>query len=109
VTFILGMFMDWISIILIIVSILVPIAPMLGFNPVWFALMICVNLQMSFLTPPLAQSIFVCQGSADPELGVTNIDIIRGVIPFILLIMVGLGLFVAFPQLMLWLPSKMIG
>ncbi len=109
VTFILGMFMDWISIILIIVSILVPIAPMLGFNPVWFALMLCVNLQMSFMTPPLAQSIFVCQGSADPELGVTNIDIIKGVIPFILLIMVGLGLFVAFPQLMLWLPSKMIG
>lgn len=109
VTFILGMFMDWISIILIIVSILIPIAPMLGFNPVWFALMICVNLQMSFMTPPLAQSIFVCQGSADPELGVTNIDIIRGVIPFIFLIMVGLVLFVIFPQLMLWLPSKMIG
>ena len=109
VTFILGMFMDWISIILIIVSILIPIAPALGFDPIWFALMICVNLQMSFMTPPLAQSIFVCQGSADPELGVTNIDIIRGVIPFIFLVMVGLGLFVIFPQLMLWLPSKMIG
>lgn len=108
ITFILGMFMDWISIILIIVSILIPIAPTLGFNPTWFAMMICVNLQMSFMTPPLAQSIFVCQGSADPELGVTNVDIIRGVIPFILLIMVGLGLFVAFPELILWLPSKMI-
>jgi len=109
VTFILGMFMDWISIILIVISILIPIAPMLGFNPIWFALMICLNLQMSFLTPPLAQAIFVCQGSADPELGVTNADIIRGVIPFIFLIMVGLGLFVAFPELMLWLPNKMIG
>jgi tripartite ATP-independent transporter DctM subunit len=108
VTFILGMFMDWISIILIIVSILIPIAPTLGFNPVWFALMICVNLQMSFMTPPLAQAIFVCQGSADPELGVTNIDIIRGVIPFILLVMVALGLLVAFPELILWLPNKMI-
>jgi tripartite ATP-independent transporter DctM subunit len=109
VIFILGMFIDWISIILIVVSILVPIAPALGFDPIWFALMICVNLQMSFLTPPLAQSIFVCQGSADPELGVTNIHIIRGVIPFILLVMVGLGLFVAFPGIMLWLPGKMIG
>ena len=109
VIFILGMFIDWISIILIVVSILVPIAPALGFDPIWFALMICVNLQMSFLTPPLAQSIFVCQGSADPELGITNIHIIRGVIPFILLIMVGLGLFVAFPGIMLWLPGKMIG
>jgi len=63
---------------------------------------------MSFMTPPLAQSIFVCQGSADPELGVTNADIIRGVIPFIILIIVGLGLFVAFPELMLWLPNIMI-
>jgi len=108
VTFILGMFMDWISIILIVVSILIPIAPTLGFNPVWFALMICVNLQMSFMTPPLALAIFVCQGSADPELGVTNADIIRGVVPFIFLVMIGLGLFAAFPQLMLWLPNKMI-
>lgn len=108
IIFILGMFIDWISIILIIVSILLPIAPTLGFDPLWFALMICVNLQMSFMTPPLAQSIFVCQGSADPELGVTNADIIRGVIPFIILIIVGLGLFVAFPELMLWLPNIMI-
>ncbi|HEY83227.1 MAG TPA: TRAP transporter large permease subunit, partial [Dehalococcoidia bacterium] len=106
--FILGMFIDWISIILIVVSILVPIAPALGFDPLWFALMICVNLQMSFMTPPLAQAIFVCQGSAEPELGVTLADIIRGIIPFVLLVMVGLGLFVAFPELMLWLPGKMI-
>ena len=107
-TFILGMFIDWISILIIIVSILVPIAPALGFDPLWFALMICVNLQMSFMTPPLAQAIFVCYGSADPELGVTTADIIRGVIPFVLLVMVGLGLFVVFPELMLWLPGKMI-
>jgi len=107
--FILGMFIDWISILIIIVSILVPIAPTLGFDPLWLALMICVNLQMSFMTPPLAQAIFVCQGSAEPELGVTSADIIRGVIPFVILIMIGLGLFIAFPGLMLWLPSKMLG
>ncbi|MEE8420135.1 MAG: TRAP transporter large permease subunit, partial [Dehalococcoidales bacterium] len=68
----------------------------------------CVNLQMSFMTPPLAQAIFVCQGSADPRLGVTMADIIKGVIPFVLLIVVALGLFIAFPQLMLWLPGKML-
>jgi TRAP-type mannitol/chloroaromatic compound transport system permease large subunit len=82
---------------------------MLGFDPIWFALMICVNLQMSFMTPPLAQSIFVCRGSAAPELGVTTADIIRGVIPFVILIMVGLGVFVAFPGLILWLPGKILG
>jgi TRAP-type mannitol/chloroaromatic compound transport system permease large subunit len=109
VAFILGMFIDWMSIILIVVSILVPIAPDLGFDPLWFALMLCVNLQMSFMTPPLAQAIFVCQGSADPDLGVTSGDIIRGVAPFVVLIIVALGLFAIFPQLMLWLPGKMIG
>ncbi len=107
--FALGMFIDWMSIILIVVSILVPIAPELGFDPLWFALMLCVNLQMSFMTPPLAQAIFVCQGSADPDLGVTSGDIIRGIIPFVALIIVALGLFTVFPELMLWLPGKMIG
>ena len=106
--FVLGMFIDWMSIILIVVSILVPIAPELGFDPLWFALMLCVNLQMSFMTPPLAQAIFVCQGSAEPDLGVTSGDIIRGVVPFVILIIVALGLFAAFPDLMLWLPDKMI-
>lgn len=107
--FVLGMFIDWMSIILIVVSILVPIAPDLGFDPLWFALMLCVNLQMSFMTPPLAQAIFVCQGSAEPDLGVTSGDIIRGVIPFVILIIVALALFAVFPGVMLWLPSKMIG
>ena len=107
--FVLGMFIDWMSIILIVVSILVPIAPDLGFDPLWFALMLCVNLQMSFMTPPLAQAIFVCQGSAEPDLGVTSGDIIRGVIPFVVLIIVALALFAVFPGVMLWLPSKMIG
>lgn len=107
--FVLGMFIDWMSIILIVVSILVPIAPDLGFDPLWFALMLCVNLQMSFMTPPLAQAIFVCQGSADPDLEVTSGNIIRGIIPFVALIIVALGLFTVFPELMLWLPGKMIG
>ena len=108
VVFILGMFIDWIGITFIIVPIVAPIAPALGFDPLWFGMMICVNLQMSFMTPPFAVSIFVCRGTAAPELGVSTADIIRGVIPFVVLIMVGLGLCIAFPQLILWLPGKMI-
>ena len=106
--FILGMFIDWIGIIMIIAPIVVPLTPALGFDPLWFALMICVNLQMAFLTPPFASAIFVLKGNAKPELGITTMDIIRGVIPFIILIMVGLGICILFPQILLWLPDKMI-
>jgi len=108
IVFILGMFIDWIGIVFIMVPILAPIGPQLGFDPLWFGMMICINLQMSFMTPPFAVSIFVCRGTAAPELGVTISDIIRGVIPFVILIMVGMGLCIAFPQIILWIPSKML-
>jgi len=106
--FILGFFIDWLGILFIMVPIISPLVPALGFDPLWFAMMICVNLQMSFMTPPMAHAIFYLRGSASPDLGVTMADIIRGVTPFVFLIMIGLGLCVAFPQLILWLPGKMI-
>lgn len=106
--FILGFFIEWIGIFFIMVPILAPLAPVLGFDPLWFGMMIVINLQMSFLTPPYAFAIFVLRGVAPPDLGITSAEIIRGVIPYILLIMVALGLCIAFPQLILWLPSQMI-
>jgi len=108
IIFLLGFFMDWIGIVFIMIPIMTPIAAALGFDPVWFAIMVCVNLQMSFLTPPFAWAIFIVKGSADPELGVSTGDIIRGVIPYVILIMVGLGLCIIFPELILWLPGLMI-
>jgi len=106
--FILGFFIEWLGIFFIMVPILAPIAPMLGFDPIWFGIMICVNLQTSFLTPPYAFAIFVLQGAAPAELGVTTSDVIRGVWPFVFLILVGLALCIAFPDIILWLPNKMI-
>ncbi len=106
--FILGFFIEWIGIFFIMVPILAPLAPILGFDPLWFGMMICINLQMSFLTPPYAFAIFVLRGVAPPELGITSAEIIRGVIPYVLLIMVALGLCIAFPQLITWLPAQMI-
>lgn len=108
IIFALGFFIDWIGIIFIMVPILAPIAPALGFDPLWFGMMLIINLQMSFMTPPFASAIFYLRGSAAPELGVTMGDIIRGVFPFVGLIIIGLGLCVAFPQLILWLPGMMI-
>lgn len=108
IVFLLGMFIEWIGIVFIIVPIITPIVATLGFDPLWFGMMVCINLQMAFMSPPLAMSIFVCKGTAAPELGVTMADIIRGVIPFIILVMIGLALFIAFPQIILWLPGQMI-
>jgi tripartite ATP-independent transporter DctM subunit len=106
--FILGFFIEWIGIFFIMVPILAPLAPILGFDPIWFGIMICVNLQMSFLTPPYAFAIFVLRGVAPPELGITTAEIIRGVIPYIFLIMIGLVLCIVFPDIILWLPGQMI-
>jgi tripartite ATP-independent transporter DctM subunit len=109
IVFVLGMFIEWIGIVFIIVPVFSPILKKLGFDPLWTAMMICINLQMAFQTPPMAMSIFVCRGTAPPELGVTMKDIIKGVIPFIIMIMICLILCVLFPQIITWLPAKMIG
>jgi len=108
ICFLLGMFIDWIGIIFIMVPIITPIGEVLGFDPIWFAIMICVNLQTSFMTPPFAMAIYICRGAAAPELGVTVADIIRGVIPFVILILIAIAILVIWPNLILWLPSLMI-
>jgi len=109
IVFVLGMFIEWIGIVFIVVPIFSPIFVKLGFDPLWAAMMICVDLQMAFMTPPMAMSIFVCRGTAPPELGVTMSDIIKGVIPFIIIIMIALILCTIFPQIITWLPERMIG
>lgn len=109
IVFLLGLFIEWIGIVFIIVPIFSPILIKLGFNPLWAGMMICINLQMAFQTPPMAMSIFVLKGTAPPELGLTMADIIKGVIPFVLIIMFTLMLCTIFPEIITWLPEKMIG
>jgi TRAP-type mannitol/chloroaromatic compound transport system permease large subunit len=106
--FILGFFLDWLGILFIVIPIISPLVPALGFDPLWFAMMICINFQTAFMTPPFAPGIFFLQGTASPDLGLTTAEIIRGVIPFVILVLVGLALCVAFPEIILWLPGKMI-
>lgn len=107
VTFVLGAFIDWVGIIFVLVPILSPIIPQLGFDPLWFAMMIIVNLQMSFLTPPFAYAMFFLKGAADPALGIETKDIIRGMLPFVGIVAIGLVLLIIFPEIVLWLPSTM--
>jgi tripartite ATP-independent transporter DctM subunit len=104
IVFILGMFIDWIGIIFIMIPLVTPIGAALGFNKLWFAMMIIINLQMSFMTPPFAYSLFYLRGIAKPEWGIETKHIARGVIPFVLLVVVGLISCVIFPDIILWLP-----
>lgn len=106
--FIMGMFIEWIGIVYIMVPIITPIAAAAGFDILWFSIMVCVNLQMAFMTPPFASGIFICRGAADPALGITMGDVVRGVLPHVALIIVGLVLFTIFPQIITWLPEQMI-
>jgi len=94
---ILGFFIDFVEIAFIIVPILVPIAESLGINMIWFAILIAMNLQSSFLTPPFGFSLFYLKGVA-PK-GIMTTDIYKGVIPFILIQVIILSLLVAFPSL----------
>ncbi len=95
--FVLGFFIDFIEISFIIVPILVPVMHAFGIDPVWFAVLIAMNLQASFLTPPFGLSLFFLKGSAPKE--ITTMQIYKGIIPFILLQVLALGLVMAFPDL----------
>jgi tripartite ATP-independent transporter DctM subunit len=95
--FILGFFIDFIEISFIVVPILVPITEAFGIDPIWFAILIAMNLQASFLTPPFGLSLFFIKGSAGDR--VTTLDIYKGIIPFIVLQLIGLGLVLLFPNL----------
>jgi tripartite ATP-independent transporter DctM subunit len=108
IVFLLGLFIEWIGIVFIIVPIFSPILEKLGFNPLWAGMMICINMQMAFQTPPMAMSIFVLKGTAPPEMGLTMADIIKGVIPFVVIIMLVLLICTIFPQIITWLPEKML-
>ena len=95
--FILGFFIDFIEISFIIVPILVPVMAAFGIDPIWFAVLIAMNLQASFLTPPFGLSLFFLKGAAGDR--VTTMEIYKGIIPFILLQLLGLGLVLMFPDL----------
>lgn len=97
VVFVLGFFIDFFEIAFIILPLLVPAAKVLGIDLVWFGVMLGVNLQTSFLTPPFGFALFYLRGVTPEE--VPTSTIYRGVVPFIVIQLVGLGLIVAFPEL----------
>lgn len=103
-TFLLGFFLDWIEISLIILPLVAPVVQSLGFDLVWFTVLFAVCLQTSFLTPPVGFAIFYLKGVA-PR-GVDVRTIYRGVLPFILLQLLGLAIIFRWSPLVTWLPAQ---
>ena len=104
--FLLGWPLEWVPIVLIIVPILIPLMDQLQFNLVWFAILVAVNLQTAWLSPPVALSAYFLKGVV-PEWDLK--DIYFGMMQFMVLQLVGLILIIIFPQIVLWLPSLIYG
>jgi tripartite ATP-independent transporter DctM subunit len=106
-TFLLGFFLDWIELTLIILPLVSPVVFNLGFDPVWFTILFAVCLQTSFLTPPVGFAIFYLKGVA-PQ-GVDVVTIYKGVLPYVILQLIGLAIIFNWQAVVTWLPAQAYG
>jgi len=104
VLFLLGFILDFIEITYVVIPIVGPVLLAMGINPVWLGVMIAINLQTSFLTPPFGFSLFYLRGVAPPEIPTSAIY--KGVVPFIIIQLLMLGLLTLWPDLATWLPNE---
>lgn len=105
--FVIGFFLDFIEITFIHVPVLAPIMIEFGYDPIWFCILLAVNLQTSFMTPPFGFSLFYLKAVTPPE--ITTGHIYRGIIPFVLFQLIGLIIVVFCPELATWLPAVVFG
>lgn len=102
--FLLGMFIDWVAILLVCLPVYMPICLELGIDPLWFSMLICIVLQTSFLTPPFGYALFYFAGAA-PQGAYQMMDIYKGVLPFIVLQALGVLICFLFPSIITYIPS----
>jgi len=105
--FLLGFVLDFIEITFVVVPIVGPVLLAMGLDPVWLGIMIAINLQTSFLTPPFGFALFYLRGVAPQS--VTTQQIYRGVVPFVAIQVGALLLLALFPELVTWLPGIIYG
>ena len=103
IVFILGMFIDWLGIVMIVFPIFLPIMDMFGFDRLWIVAVTAVMLQTCFMTPPFGFALFYIKGVVPPEVKIG--EIYKGVIPFILMVVIVVVLITVFPQIVYWLPN----
>jgi C4-dicarboxylate transporter DctM subunit len=101
--FVLGMFLETIAIILITTPVILPAMAHLGIHPIWYGVLLMINLELALITPPVGMNLFTIKAVTQAPIGV----IIRGALPYVILIFVCLGMVMAWPQLALWLPGTM--
>ena len=101
-----GMFMDDYAVLTICAPIFMPIAILLGFDPIWFSIVFILNMQVAYLTPPFGWALILMKGVAPPEIHTKNIW--QAVPPFVVIQLIVLILTMLIPQLALWLPAKML-
>jgi len=107
ITFLLGFFLDWVEITLIILPLVAPVLFSMGVDPLWFAILFALCLQTSFLTPPVGFALFYIKSVCPPD--VTTRDVYLGVLPYILIQLVGLALVFFYAPLATWLPNEVYG
>ncbi len=100
---VMGMVIDTVGIMMITVPIFLPIITALGFDPVWFGVLFIINMEIGFLTPPFGYNLFYLRGVVPPE--VTLLDIYGSIVPYVILMLIGLGLCILFPDIILFLPD----
>ena len=100
---VMGMFLDDTAMLIIVAPLYVPLVKRLGFDPIWFGILYTVTCQIAYMTPPFGYNLFLMKAMAPPE--VTLADIYRSIIPFVLVMTVGLVILMVFPQISLWLPN----
>jgi tripartite ATP-independent transporter DctM subunit len=103
----LGMFIDWIGVCLLTMPLFVPIVLELGYDNVWFGVVFCMNMHISYLSPPFGPAVFLAKSVSPEHISVS--DIYRANMPYLWLTVVALVLTMVFPELSLWLPAKMVG
>jgi tripartite ATP-independent transporter DctM subunit len=107
VLIVLGLFMDWVGILLLTMPIFVPIIQSLGYDPIWFGILFCMNMQISYLSPPFGPAAFYLKSVAPPEISLH--DIYKALWPFMLVQIAAMLLVMFFPQIALWLPAALRG
>ena len=104
---VMGMFLDDTAMLVIVAPLYVPLVIALGFDPIWYGVLYTITCQIAYMTPPFGYNLFLMKAMAPPE--VSLMDIYRSIIPFVLVMCIGLAIVTAFPQVALWLPEQFYG
>lgn len=104
---VMGTFLDDTAMLIIVAPLYIPLIIALGFNPIWYGILYVITCQIAYITPPFGYNLFLMRAMAPKE--VTLVDIYKSIIPFVLIMLVGLALVIIFPQIALWLPNQVYG